>query len=89
MQEKLLFRWTRLYWIIKELKGSYQLGTLAGEIIGKWVNGFRLKPYKGPMPANPITILERDGENPDANTGDTRNLRDGTGKEPNPEPTDT
>ena len=32
----------------------YQLGTLAGEVIGKWANGFRLKPYKGHMPANPF-----------------------------------
>ena len=36
-------------WIIKEYKGSYQFDTLAGEILGKWVNGFRLKLYKGRM----------------------------------------
>ena len=37
-----------------EYNGSYQLGTLAGEVKGKWANGFRLKPYKGHMPANPF-----------------------------------
>ena len=39
---------------MREFKGSYQLGTLAGEILEKWVNGFRLKPYYGPMPQNPF-----------------------------------
>ena len=34
--------------------GLYQLGTLVGEILGKWVNGFCLKPYKGRMPENPF-----------------------------------
>ena len=28
------------------------VNTLAGEILGKWVNGFRLKPYKGQTPKN-------------------------------------
>ena len=53
MPEKLRFRWTGPFWITKEYNGSYQLGTLAGEVIGKWANGFRLKPYKGCMSANP------------------------------------
>ena len=35
---------------MKEYNGSYQLGTLAGELLRKWVNGFRLKQYKGHMP---------------------------------------
>ena len=50
----LRFRWTRPFWITKEYNGSYQLSTLAGEIIDKWANGFRLKPYKGRMPPNPF-----------------------------------
>ena len=54
MPGKLWFRWTGPFWITKEYNGSYQLGTLAGEILGKWVNGFRLKPYKGPMPKTPF-----------------------------------
>ena len=36
------------------VKGTYQLGTLAGEILDKWVNGFWLKLYKGPMLENPF-----------------------------------
>mgnify|MGYP000444513631 FL=1 len=54
MPGKLRFRWTGPFWITKEYNGSYQLGTLAGELLGKWVNGFRLKPYKGRMPKNPF-----------------------------------
>ena len=52
MPGKLRFRWTGPFWITKEYNGSYQLGTLAGEVISKWANGFRLKPYKGHMPTN-------------------------------------
>ena len=55
MPGKLRFRWTGPYWLTREYNGSYQLGTLAGEVLGKWVNGFRLKPYRGPMPRNPFT----------------------------------
>ena len=54
MPGKLRFRWTGPYWLTREYNGSYQLGTLAGEVLGKWVNGFRLKPYRGPMPKNPF-----------------------------------
>ena len=54
MLGKLRFQWTGPFWITKEYNGSYQLGTLAGEILGKWVNGFRLKPYKERMPENPF-----------------------------------
>ena len=54
MQGKLWFRWIGSYWITREFKGSYQLGTLANEVLAKWVNGFRLKPYQGPMPKNPF-----------------------------------
>ena len=60
MSGKLRFRWTGPFWITKEYNGSYQLGTLAGELLSKWVNGFRLKPYKGQMPKNPF----KDDENP-------------------------
>ena len=54
MPGKLRFRLTGPFWITKEYNGSYQLGMLAGEVIGKWANGFRLKPYKGHMLANPF-----------------------------------
>ena len=60
MPGKLQFWWTGPYWITREFNGSYQLGTLAGEIMGKWVNGFRLKPYCGPMPQNPFEQTEAD-----------------------------
>ena len=66
MPGKLRFRWTGPYWITREFNGSYQLGTLAGEVMGKWVNGFRLKPYYGPMPWNPF---EQTKANTDPNTG--------------------
>ena len=56
MPGKLRFRWTGPFWITKEYNGSYQLGTLAGEVMGKWANGFRLKSYKGQMPANPFKV---------------------------------
>ena len=61
MPGELRFRWTRPYWITREFNGSYQLGTLAGEVLGKWVNGFRLKPY-GPMPRNPFEQTKVDTE---------------------------
>ena len=54
MPGKLRFRWTGPFWIRKEYNGSYQLGMLAIELLGKWVNGFCLKPYKGQMPENPL-----------------------------------
>ena len=63
MPGKLRFRWTGSFWITKEYNGSYQLGTLAGEILGKWVNGFRLKPYKGRMPKN-LVQEDEDPQNP-------------------------
>ena len=64
MPGKLQFRWTGPFWVTREFNGSYQLGTLAGELLSKWVNGFWLKPYKGQMPENPF----KDEENPQ-NTG--------------------
>ena len=60
MSGKLRFWWTGPFWITKEYNGSYQLGTLVGKIIGKWANIFRLKQYKGRMPANPF----QENENP-------------------------
>ena len=30
--------------------------------MGKWVNGFRLKPYQGPMPRNPFEQVKNDTE---------------------------
>ena len=54
MPGKLRFPWTGPFWITKDYNGSYQLGTLAREIVGKWANGLRLKPYKGRMPPNPF-----------------------------------
>ena len=60
MPGKLRFRWTGPLWITKEYNGSYQLGTLVGDLLSKWVNGFRLKPYKGQVPENPF----KEDENP-------------------------
>ena len=60
MPGKLRFRWTGPFWITREYNGSYQLGTLARELLGKWVNGSCLNPYKGQMPKNPF----KDDENP-------------------------
>ena len=62
MSGKLRFRWTGPYWIMPEFNGSYQLGTLAGKVLDKWVNGFRLKPYYGPMPHNPFHQLKNNAE---------------------------
>ena len=54
MPKKLRFRWTGPYWIVAAEKGTFTLGTLAGEILPQKVNGFRLKPYAGPTPPNPF-----------------------------------
>ena len=40
MPGKLRFRWTGPFWIIDEFNGMFQLGTLAGETVKSWVNGF-------------------------------------------------
>ena len=45
---------------MQEFNGSYQLGTLAAEVLEKWVNGFRLKPYYRPMPQNLFHQVEAD-----------------------------
>jgi hypothetical protein len=54
MPGKLRLRWTGPYWIIHEENGTYQLGTLSGEVVTQWANGFRLKPYYGKLPPNPF-----------------------------------
>ena len=63
MPGKLRFRWTGPYWIIRVEQGTFQLGTLAGEVVRQKVNGFWLKPYLGPTPPNPFTAeQDRVGE---------------------------
>jgi hypothetical protein len=54
MPGKLRLRWTGLYWIVNEEGGTYQLGTLSGEVLPQWANGFCLKPYYGKLPHNPF-----------------------------------
>ena len=56
MPGKLHFHWTGLYYIIATEKGTFTIGTLAGEILPQKVNEFRLKPYAGPPPPNPFEI---------------------------------
>ena len=55
MPGKLRFRWTGPFWIVDEFNGTFQLGTLAGEVVQSWANGFRLRPYRGSTPPNPFT----------------------------------
>ena len=64
MPGKIQFRWTWPFWITKEYNGPYQLGTLAGESLDKWMNGLRLKPDKGRMLGNPFQRNE-DPEDPE------------------------
>lgn len=48
---KLKLRWTGPYWIIQKFyDGTFLLGTLSGEWFAKPINGYRLRPYHGPMP---------------------------------------
>ena len=56
MPGKLRFRWTGPYWIVGAENGMFQLGTLVREVLRQKVNGFRLKPYLGPKPPNPVLI---------------------------------
>ena len=58
MPGELRFRWTGPYWIVAAEKGSFQLGTLAREILSQKVNGFRLKSYLGPTPPNPFHAVD-------------------------------
>ena len=72
MPGKLRFGWIDPFCVTKEFNGSYQLGILARELLSKWVNGFRLKPYKGRMPENPF-IKSENHRNTESRTeiGDT------------------
>ena len=54
MPGKLRFRWSRPYWIVAAEKGTFMMGTLAGEILPQKVNGYRLKTYVEPTPPNPF-----------------------------------
>ena len=56
MPGKLRFWWTGPFWIINNKNGTYQVRKLAREILPKWMNGFRLKPYQGPMPENQFSV---------------------------------
>ena len=65
MPGKLRFRWTGSYWIVVAEKGTFTLGTLAGEILPQKVYGFRLKAYARATPPNPF-IKATDPTPPDA-----------------------
>jgi hypothetical protein len=70
MPGKLRLWWTGPYWIVKSENGTYQLGTLSGEVLPQWANGFRLKPYYGKMSSNPFVSTEVSGQTSgDAPTG--------------------
>ena len=56
MLGKLRFRWTGLFWIIDEFNDTFQLGTLADNIVQSWVNEFRLRPYHRTTPPNPFAL---------------------------------
>jgi hypothetical protein len=71
MPGKLRLRWTGPYWILHEKNGTYHLGTLLGEVVTQWANGFRLKLYYGKLPPNPfckeiqsgrVTSMVRNGQ---------------------------
>ena len=62
MPGKLRFRWIVPYWIVGVENDMFQLGTLAGDVLRPKVNGFRLKPYLGPMPPNPFHAVVNTAE---------------------------
>jgi hypothetical protein len=62
MPGKLRLQCTGPSWIVKSENGTYQLGTLSGEVLPQWANGFRLKPYYGKMPANPFVSTVVSGQ---------------------------
>ena len=62
MPGKLRFRWTGPYWIVGIENGTFQLGTLAGEVLQQKANGFRLKPSTGPTPPNRFQTEQRNTE---------------------------
>ena len=59
MLGKLRFWWTGPFWIVDSKNGTYQVGTLSWEILPKWVNGFRLKPYQGSTLENPFRVGDK------------------------------
>ena len=54
MPSKLRFRWTGPFWIVNVYNSTYQVGTLAGHVLPKWITGFRLRTYHDLTPANPF-----------------------------------
>ena len=50
MPDKLKLRRSGPYWLLKEHAEAFQLGTLDGQILPAWVNGFRLHPYYARCP---------------------------------------
>ena len=70
MLGKLRFRWTGPFWIIDEFNDTFQLGTLVGDIVKSWVNGFRLRPYHGTTPANPFVKPHGIDQPTDDDTGE-------------------
>ena len=64
MTGKPYFWWTGPFWIIDEFNETFLLGTLAGDIMPKWVNGFRLKPYLVHTQPNPFIGKQHDWDPP-------------------------
>jgi hypothetical protein len=54
MPGKLRLRWTGPYWIVNEESGTDRLGTLSGEVLPQWANGFCLKLYYEKLLPNPF-----------------------------------
>ena len=53
---KLRFQWTGPFKIIDEFNDTFQLGTLTGDIVQCWINGFRRRTYHGTTPPNPFAL---------------------------------
>ena len=68
MLSKSRFRWTGLFWFIDEFNDTFELGTLAEDIIRSWVNGFRLKPYHCTIPPNPFAKKHHNTDQPTTDT---------------------
>ena len=67
MPGNLCFRWIGPFWIVNAYNGTYQVGTLAGEVLPKWVNNFRLRPYQSSTLVNPFRtemLVNDDGLRP-------------------------
>ena len=72
MPGNLWFRWTGPFWIIDMYNNTFQLGTLAGEAVKNWVNGFRLTLYHGPTPPHPFVEQQHGREQ--TMVGDTKDF---------------